>query len=59
MDRLVDFLDVESPLLLAQLHELALKAVQRPSVWNKLIRQSRLQCKVPEEESQENLVLSE
>ena len=57
VERVVDFLDVESAPVLAQCHELALKVVQRPSVWNKLIRQSGLQSNVPEKKSQENLGL--
>ena len=40
---MVSFLDLESTRILAQTNELALKTVQRPSVWNKLIRQSGLQ----------------
>ena len=43
VDRVVSFLDLESNMLLARSNELALKVVQRPSVWNKLIRQSGLQ----------------
>ena len=57
VDRVVDFLDVESALRLGHSHMVALKAVQRPSVWNKLIRQSGLQSNVPEKKSQENLGL--
>ena len=53
VEKLVNFLDVESALLLAQSHELALKLVQEPSKWKKLIRQSGLRSKVTEEKSQE------
>ena len=58
VERVVDFLDVESALILAKTQKVALKAVQRPSVWNKLIRQSGLQSTVPEK-SQENWGLFE
>ena len=53
VDRVVSFLDWESSMLLAQTNELALKVVQRPSVWNKLIRGSGLQSKVTDQENQE------
>ena len=52
VDRVVSFLDWKSSMLLARSNELALKVVQRPSVWNKLIRGTGLQSKVMEEDQE-------